>query len=122
MKYILCLLCLLGINLGYAGEFRHWSDWTIEEKIEYIAFTSLNYTDFAQTEICVSQYPKCREANPIFGPTPNDATIVSAFVLTQIAHYHLIGYDNQYRWLLFGIKLGVVISNDYNGIRVTQVW
>jgi hypothetical protein len=91
MKQILFLLFLLMANLGNATEFRHWSDWTTAEKLEYTAFTLVNYTDFAQTERCISVYPKCKELNPFLGSKPNDATIAAAFLISQWGYYHLMG-------------------------------
>lgn len=128
-KIILSLLCLLMTNLGFAGEFRHWSDWTTEEKLEYSAYTLLNYTDFSQTELCVSQYPKCKEANPFLGSSkPNDATLVAAFILSQASYYYLIGMSGidsdakKSRPFLFALKIGIVISNDSQGIKISKVW
>lgn len=128
-KIILGLLCLLVTNLGYAGEFRHWSEWTKEEKLEYSAYTLLNYTDFAQTEMCISQYPRCKEANPFLGSSrPNDATLVSAFILSQVSYYYIIGISDsdsmakKSRPFLMAIKVGIVFSNDSQGIKISKVW
>ena len=128
-KTILGLLCLLMTNLGYAGEFRHWSDWTTEEKLEYSAYTLLNYTDFAQTELCINQYPKCKEANPFIGSSkPNDSIIVGAFLLSQLSYYYIIGISDsssmakKSRPFLMAVKIGIVVSNDSQGIKISKVW
>jgi hypothetical protein len=128
MKYVLSLLCLLNISTGYASDFRHWSKWTTAEKVEYAAFTALNYTDFAQTKICVNQFPKCKEINPLFGSSPNDATLAAAFLLSQLGYYYVIGisehnsYAKKSRFAIIPVKLAIVISNDSQGIKISKVW
>lgn len=128
-KIILSLLCLFATNLGFANQARDWSDWTDAEKAEYIAFTFVNYTDFAQTELCVSQrLMPCKEANPILGKYPNDSTLALAFLTTQASYYFAIRHSDQYPFLekyrlfLFGAKVGIVLANEYSGIAVHKVW
>jgi hypothetical protein len=128
-KLILSLLCLFATNLGFADQARDWSDWTDAEKAEYIAFTFVNYTDFAQTELCISQkIMPCEEQNPIFGKYPNDSTLALGFLSSQAVYYLMIRHSDQYpvlektRWFLFGTKMTIVWANDYNGIRVNKVW
>lgn len=124
-KIILSLLCLFATNL----EARDWSDWTDAEKAEYIAYTFINYTDFRQTELCVSQklFP-CEEHNRLFGKYPSDATLAAGFIVSQTGYYLMIKYSDQYpileraRWTFLGTKLSIVWANDYNGIRVNKVW
>jgi hypothetical protein len=122
------LLALMTITSSNASEFRHWSDWTTAEKLEYTAFTLVNYTDFAQTERCISMYPKCKEINPILGSKPNDATIAAAFLISQWGYYHLMGtshYDEAARKtkpFMFAWKLTIVLSNDNQGIKISKVW
>lgn len=123
------LIWLIFLFLPSMVEARDWSDWTDAEKAEYIAYTFINYTDFRQTELCVSQklFP-CEEHNPLFGKYPSDATLAAGFIVGQTAHYLMIKYSDRYpflettRWIVFGAKLSIVWANDYNGIRVNKVW
>ncbi|MDC3266403.1 hypothetical protein OAU13_00590 [bacterium] len=124
----LLLIIILSTNSN-AGEFRHWTDWSNEEKLEYAAFTLINYTDFAQTSLCVKQkvWTGCHEENPVFGQYPSDAKLAIGFTASQILYYYLMGKsDNpsyeKFRMVFLGTKIAVVWANDYNGIRVNKVW
>jgi len=112
-----------------AGEFRHWTDWSNEEKIEYTVFTLINYTDFVQTEHCVNQkaWSGCSEQNPLIGKYPSDARLVIGFTASQALYYYLMGKsDNpaheKFRMVFLGTKIAVVWANDYNGLRINKVW
>lgn len=126
MRYLLIIaLCLY----SQITESRDWHDWKDTEKAEYIGYTFLNYTDFRQTELCVSQKLfKCEEHNPLLGKHPSDATIAAGFLINQVGYYMLIKYSDDYpileqtRWILFGAKVSIVWANDYNGLRVNKVW
>lgn len=112
------------------AESRHWNDWNTEEKTEYLLFTTANYIDFRQTELCVSQkiFPSCEEKNPFLGKFPNDATIAASFVLTQAAYYYLIANSHEsknyerIRLVMLGAKITIVWANHYNGIHISKVW
>ena len=130
MSKILLFLFFALFSPIIRADMRHWDNWTLEEKTEYLLFTTVNYTDFRQAELCVSQkiLPLCEEKNPLLGSSPNDATIAASFVLTQTAYYYLIGKSHeserykQIRWVLLGAKITIVYANHYNGIHVSKVW
>jgi hypothetical protein len=127
MKLLWSLILLLGGTSSVASEFRHWTDWTQREKIEFATFTALNYTDFAQTNVCLKQYPKCKEANPLYGTNPNPEWLVAGFLVNQIGYYWLIGISeysdsSKYRPYLLATKIMIVVNNDRQGINISKVW
>jgi hypothetical protein len=129
MKYATILfLVLFGCELN--SKQRDWHDWKDTEKAEYIGYTIINYADFKQTELCISQkvVSPCEEKNPLFGSQPNDATIAAGFLLGQVGYYMMIKYSDDYpilkhaRWAVLGSKIAIVWTNDESGIRINKVW
>lgn len=117
-----------------AGEFRHFSEWTPEQKAEFIAFTGVSYVDYAQTTWAMKQKDvygnyKFYEVNPVLGKRPSNESVAALSVLVVGYYYYLIGIETENpnfslvgRTSMFSIKVVAVLHNDSIGISVSKAW
>ena len=128
------LIFLFLIPTSYAGEFRHFNEWTNLEKAEFAAYTSLSIIDYNQTEWALDQNRKqdkyqYTELNPLLGSNPSDEKLMAATALQVAFYYWMIGADSEDkkylrygRGLASGVRLIAVIHNDGIGARITKVF
>jgi hypothetical protein len=128
IKFLIILFFIIS-PVAEAGEFRHFSDWSQAEKIEFFSYTGLTAIDYHQTKWAMRQYDDqgdriYYEANPLFGKTPDNTTFLAVQLLGIGLYYYMIGkdYSKVQRGLALGFRLGVVIHNDNVGAKITKVF
>ena len=130
LSKLLAVLCLcLAANAN--AEFRHFGDWTTEEKAWFGTYTALSYIDYKQTMWMVKQkYPNGEwmyyEANPMFPERVRSHQIGSAKLAGLALQYWLVGEygfkEKPVKWgLMFNtITQGaVVVHNHHIGINIS---
>ena len=117
-----------------AGDFRHFSEWTPEQKAEFFAFAGVSYVDYAQTTWAMKQRDAngnrlYYELNPILGKHPSKESVALLSVVAAGYYYYLIGSDSinpnysiMGRTAMFSIKVAAVLHNDSIGISVSKAW
>ena len=119
-KKLLIILCLTP-SVSHA-EFRHFNDWTKEEKALYTGYNLISYIDYSQTKSALSDLCNCYiEANPIFGKNPDSDTILAANVLASAYVYYSVGSRlpnnfNKTMAVVTGVRTAIVIHNDQIGV------
>lgn len=134
-QYLVKILTFLFlIPTSYAGEFRHFNEWTNLEKAEFAGYTTLSIIDYNQTEWALDQNRKQDkyqyiELNPLLGSNPSDTTLLTTFALQVAFYYWMIGSDSEdKKYLRYGrgfassFRLAAVIHNDGIGARITKVF
>ena len=108
-------------STAYA-EFRHFNNWTTEEKALYTGYATVAYIDHRQTRAALSDPCECyQEANPLYGSNPHkDKSIaINAAVLGLIYYGVGASKEDDFNPFLLGGLLGrtaVVIHNDSVGV------
>lgn len=119
-KKLLIILCLTP-SVSHA-EFRHFNDWTEEEKALYTGYNLISYIDYSQTKSALSDSCNCyTEANPIFGKNPHSDTVLAANVLASAYFYYGVGSRlpnnfNKSMAIVTGVRTAIVIHNDQVGV------
>ena len=119
-KKLLIILCLIA-NPAQA-EFRHFNEWTKEEKALYTGYNLISYIDYSQTKSALSDPCNCyTEANPIFGKNPHSDTILAVNVLASAYVYYSVGSRlpnnfNKTMAVVTGVRTAIVIHNDQIGV------
>ena len=128
MKFIIFFMILF-CNSAYAGEFRHFSEWTPEQKAEFLLFSGVSYIDYAQTTSAVKQRDLYYEINPILGKYPSNESVAILTIVSIAYYYTLIGYSEKYpnisiagRTAMVSTKVFAVWHNDSIGISVSRAW
>ena len=128
MKY-LALFALLFCGTAHAGEFRDFSEWTPEQKAEFLLFSGVSYIDYAQTTSALKQKDVYYEINPILGKYPSNQSVAILTVVSIAYYYTLMGYSEKYpnisitgRSAMFSTKVFAVWHNDSIGISVSRAW
>lgn len=132
LSKILAVLCLcLAANTVSADEFRHFGDWTTEEKAWMSANVALNYVDYQQTMWMVKQkYPNGQwmyeEANPMFPKRVRSHQIGWAKVISLGVQYYVVGKygfeDSKVKWSIIGttITQGAVVAHNHSiGVKIS---
>lgn len=121
-------------SMANAGEFRHFSEWSSEQKAEFLAFTGVSYIDYAQTTWAMKQRDAngnriYYELNPILGKHPSKESIALLSVVAVGCYYYLMGNDSMSpnysimgRTAMFSIKVAAVLHNDSVGVSVSTAW
>lgn len=134
MKFLLLLVIMLFPSMASAGEFRHFSQWTNEQKAEFFAYSAISYVDYKQTTWALRQrdYAGNRyfyEINPILGKYPSDRSVAILALVGVSYYYYLIGNDSRYpkfslmgRTAMFSAKTVVILHNDSIGVSISKVW
>ena len=128
MKYLV-LLFLLFCGTAHAGEFRHFSEWTPEQKAEFLLFSGVSYIDYTQTIWAVKQKGLYYEINPILGKYPSNESVALLSVAGIAYYYFLIGntekspfFSISGRTAMFSVKVAAILHNDSIGISVSKAW
>ena len=126
---LIALFFLLFCGTAHAGEFRHFSEWTPEQKAEFLLFSGVSYIDYAQTTSAVKQRDLYYEINPILGKYPSSESVAILTVVSIAYYYFLIGNSEKYtnlsvagRTAMFSTKVFAVWHNDSIGISVSRAW
>jgi hypothetical protein len=133
MKTFFIVFLLLVSPSIESREFKHFNDWSKQEKIEFMIYTGLSFIDYQQTEWAMEQKDAngkflYKESNPLStfftGKRPNNEEIIMAQLVGLSSYYLLIamGCDKKIRHSLMGMKVGVVAHNESIGISVTKVF
>lgn len=121
-------------SMANAGEFRHFSEWTPEQKAEFLLFTGVSYIDYSQTTWAMKQKDTdgnriYYELNPILGKHPSNESVALLSVIAVGYYYYLIGIDSvdknssiMGRTAMFSIKVAAVLHNDSVGISFSTAW
>lgn len=122
IENILMVFCLTILLIGVMISFAHAeSDWTKEDTVYQVLFSSLLMTDWLQTKEAVSEGYK--ENNPILGsyPSQNSIDVFGASVI--IGHFaisKLLPKDWRRKWQLLTIGAEIKnVAHNYNiGVRI----
>lgn len=122
---------------AYSNDFRHYNEWTKEEKIEFITFTAVAYADYRMTEWALEQRNPngtyvYYEANPFLGRRPNDTKLMAYQLVSIACYYYLVGYHydspktqktiEKIRYFAMGARIGVLVHNDSIGIQFSKAF
>ena len=127
LSKLLAVLCLCLTADTAIAEFRHFGDWTTEEKAWFTTYAASSYIDYRQTSWALNKRGVngeylFEEANPLLGKRPNSSK-VAAFKLLGVAglYYGIgeMGFSNkEFAWAARAavlLQVGVVIHNDSIG-------
>lgn len=121
-------------NNVFAEEFRHFSEWTAEQKAEFAAFFAISYVDYKQTTWALQQKDSTgsryfHEVNPILGKYPSDQSVAILSLLGVGYYYYLVGNDSKRpefsvmgRTAMFSTKMLVILHNDSIGVSISKTW
>ena len=136
MKYLIALATILFVggflDGTYAGdEFRHFNDWSKQEKLAFTSFVALQAMDIKQTVWGLKQKTPdgewmFREANPVYGNRPSTGKVVAIQAIATIGTYYLLGKTpkktrRRFYMAMIPIKLAVVARNNHIGIKFSKV-
>jgi hypothetical protein len=134
IKWIL-LLFLLFPTVSYSNEFKHYSEWDSEKKVEFIVYTGLVYTDYKMTKWALDQKDSrgnyiYYEENPLLGKRPSDEKILVFQLLSVASYYYLTGLEykdpkaqrilDKFRYFAMGARVSVILYNDSLGISFSK--
>ena len=120
--------------MANAGDFRNFSEWTPEEKAEFLLFTGATYIDFSQTTWAMRQRDAngnstYYEINPILGKHPSNESVAIMSILGVAYYYYLIGSESDHRLFsiisrssMFSVKAVAILHNDSVGISISKAW
>lgn len=129
-KTIAVLALCFAANV-HADGFRHYSDWTTEEKAWFTGHAALSYVDYKQTMWMVKQKTPdglwmYEESNPMFPKRVRSHQIGTAKLIGLALNYWVIGKysfnhkPTKYATMANAIGLGIVVVNNHNiGISVS---
>ena len=109
-------------STAYA-EFRHFNNWTTEEKALYTGYATVAYIDHRQTQSGLGNPCECyyEKNDALYGRYPHrdKSAAINFAILAGI--YYAVGSrkEDSTNWFLFGLTAGraaVVVQNDRIGI------
>ena len=103
-KHFLITLSL--ISLPVHAEFRHFNDWTANEKRLFLAYHTIAYIDHRQTRVGLRN--GFVEKNPLYGTDPHRDKSIAINMLFSGGMYWMIGQFEPDDTT--GIMLGAIIS------------
>ena len=133
MRAIILLLLLMG-SPALGDDFRHYSQWTPEERVWFNTYAASSYIDYRQTEWALQQTTpsgeyRYSEANPLLGPRPSahsTAALKLGVLAAQYWSMGRVGFEREnFRWGFKAatvLQVGVVINNDRLGISFTRAF
>ena len=133
MRAIILLLLLVG-SPAIGDEFRHYSQWTDEERAWFTTYAVASYIDYRQTAWALRQTGPSgqylySEANPILGRRPSsDSTAALKLGVLAAQYYSMgrLGFEREnFRWGFKAatvVQVAVVINNDQLGISFTRAF
>lgn len=119
-KKLSIILCL--IPSPALAEFRHFDDWSTEEKLWFTGYQAAAWVDYSQTKWALTHPCECfYEQNPLYGRYPHPDKILLGNVLAAVGTYWYVGSNQENEKLLFlqgatAFRAAVVIHNDSVGI------
>ena len=95
-KLLAALILLLVSSTAAASAFRHFDEWTTEEKAWFAAYGLSSYVDYKQTMHATSLRNAdgsyvYEERNPLLGTRPTEAKVLGLKLLAGAYLYHNIG-------------------------------
>ena len=130
LSKLLAALCLCLAADTAIAEFRHFSDWTTEEKAWFTTYAASSYIDYRQTSWALNQRDVngkylFEEANPLLGKRPSSGKIAAFKLLGVAGLYYGIGEmgfsDKEFAWAAKAavlVQAGVVVHNDSIGVSI----
>lgn len=134
LSKLLAVLCLCLAANNANAEFRHFGDWTAEEKAWFTAYTASSYIDYRQTLWASNQRGVngeylFEEANPLLGKRPSKGKVAAFKLLGVAGLYYGIGEmgfsDKGFAWAARAavlLQVGVVVHNDRIGAEFKIVF
>ena len=128
---LLAALCLCFAANVSADDFRHFNEWTSEEKSWVATNAVLSYVDYRQTMWMVKQkHPNGQwmyeEANPMFPKRVRSHQIGWAKVAAMGLQYYAVGKygfaDSRVKWSIIGntVLQGAVVAHNHSiGVSVS---
>jgi hypothetical protein len=120
----LAIACLL-FSQQTLAEFRHWDEWTKDEKTSFLAYSTVAYIDHRQTQWALD-HPSGRwhESNPIYGNnhSRDKSLLINALVLGTVYYYVGKQPPDTNLYLTWGITMSraaAVYHNQKLGIHWT---
>ena len=136
MKYLIALAAILFVG-GFldgtyeADEFRHFDDWSKQEKLAFTSFVALQAIDIKQTVWGLKQKTPdgrwmFREANPVYGARPSTGKVLAIQAIATLSTYYLLGTTSKktrrrFYMAMIPIKLAVIARNSHIGIKFSKV-
>ena len=116
-KHFLIILSLISIPAH--AEFRHFNDWTANEKRLFLAYHTVAYIDHRQTRVGLRN--GFVEKNPLYGTNPHRDKSIAINMLISGGMYWMIGKfepDDTTGLILGGIisRTAVIYHNDSIGV------
>ena len=136
MKYLIALAAILFVG-GFldgayeADEFRHFNDWSKQEKLAFTSFVALQAIDIKQTVWGLKQKREngtwmFREANPVYGARPSTGKVVAIQAIATLGTYYVLGKApkkarRKFFMVMIPIKLAVIVRNNHIGLTFSKV-
>ena len=136
MKYLIALAAILFVggflDGTYAGdEFRHFNDWSKQEKLAFTSFVALQAIDIKQTAWGLKQKREngtwmYKEANPLYGNRPSTGKVLAIQAIATLGTYYVLGKApkkarRRFYMAMIPLKLAVIVRNNHIGLTFSKV-
>lgn len=121
-KLLAALIMLLVSSAASASEFRHFSDWTTEEKMWFSSYSLLSYVDYKQTTWMLNQTNHVgeytyEEKNPFLPKRVKNHQLAAAKVTSMMFQYWIVG---KYGFEKETVKWGLIFNTVSQGAVVVR--